>query len=119
MTFLPANTEPDTSSGSSSSQGDTGGGWPSLQLAFRSDGDHEKISNWPRSSAATLLRFSVSSLGGLQSLPELFSISPHIFAAGALLALIHTVLFPSSDKEQMFMQHRKRPWGEEGEPKTY
>lgn len=98
-------------------QGDTGGTDRPAAAFFRSDSDHKKINNWPRSSAATLLRFPISSL--LQSFPELFSISPHILAAGALLALIHTVLFPSSDKEQMFMQQRRRPWGEEGEPTTF
>lgn len=120
VTFLPVKAEPDTYSGSYQPVRVTRGARTSLQLVFfRSDSDHKKVSNWSRSSAATLLRFSVSSLGGLQSFPELFSISPHIFTAGALLAFMHTVRFPSSDKEQMFMQHRKRPWGEEGEPKTY
>jgi len=86
VTFLPANAEPNALRVAPVSQGDTGDiGRPAAGF-FRSDSDHKKINNWPRSSAATLLRFSVSSLRGLQSLPELFSISPHIFTAGALLA---------------------------------
>lgn len=39
------------------SQGDTGGTDKPAAGFFRSDSDHNKINNWPRSSAATLLRF--------------------------------------------------------------
>lgn len=85
-----------------------------------SNRDRRKINNWPGSSAATLLRFSTSSLRGLQSLPELFSISPHIFTAGALLALIHIVCSsPQATRNKCSVQHRKRPRGEEGEPQPH